>query len=315
MHTKEKFSILLVDDDPTVIRIFSRILAEFAPLRFSTSGRMALKLARESVPDLVLLDVEMPDFTGFEICKAFKNDPLLAAVPIIFITSHESPQLEAVGLQIGAADFIGKPPHAPLVLARVRTHQQLKQLSDTVRSAVTMDFLTGTFTRRQIEKTLTQELLRAQRSASSLAFLVADIDDFGGFNVQRGEEAGDACLHAVAEALRSVVRRPGDALGRFAGGQFAILLPETTPQGAMSIARRTLEAVDRLPGLGVTLTVGVGYQDYDANVGHASAAATPDRLVAAAEQALRSARAAGGHGVRAQGLPAGAACEVVAKRA
>jgi diguanylate cyclase (GGDEF)-like protein len=299
---KEKFSILLVDDDPTVIRIFSRILSEFAPLRFSTSGRTALKLARESVPDLVLLDVEMPDITGFEICRAFKNDPLLAAVPIIFITSHESAQLEAAGLQIGAADFIGKPPHAPLVLARVRTYQQLKQLSDTVRSAVTMDFLTGTFTRRQIEKTLAQELLRAQRSTGSLAMLIADIDDFAHFNARQGEEAGDACLHAVADALRSVARRPADVLGRHAGGQFALLLPDTTAQGALAIASRALEAVERLPELGITLTVGVGYHDRDAGpgAGHAIAALTPNQLIAAAEHALRSARMAGGHRVCAQ---------------
>jgi len=322
MHTKEKFSILLVDDDPTVIRIFSRILADFAPVRFSMSGRMALKLARESVPDLVLLDVEMPDLSGFEICRAFKNDPLLAAVPIIFITGHESAQLEAVGLQMGAADFIGKPPHAPLVLARVRTYQQLKQLSDTVRSAVTMDFLTGALTRRQIEKTLAKELLRSQRSTSSLAMLVVDIDDFAGFNARRGEEAGDACLHAVAEALRSVARRPADALGRFAGGQFALLLPDTTLSGAMSLARRAIEAGDRLPEFGITLTVGVGYHDCELSSGGDPSilAATPDRLIAAAEQALRTAREAGGHRVGSKGLanegPTGAAdFDAVAKRA
>src|ERR1700738_4267049 len=111
---KEKFSVLLVDDDPTVIRILSRILCDYAPLRFATSGHVALKLARESLPDLVILDVEMPEFSGLDICKAFKSDPALAGVPIIFITSHESPQLETIGLNLGAADFIKKPPHASL---------------------------------------------------------------------------------------------------------------------------------------------------------------------------------------------------------
>ena len=131
MQAQERFSILLVDDDSMVVRILSHILSDFAPLRFATSGRVALKLARESVPDLVLLDVDMPELSGFEVCKAFKSDPALAQVPIIFITSHESPQLETTGLELGAVDFISKPPHAPLVLARVRTHQRLKMLSDT----------------------------------------------------------------------------------------------------------------------------------------------------------------------------------------
>ena len=300
MQAKEKFSILLVDDDPTVIRIFSRILCDFAPLRFATSGRVALKLARESVPDLVLLDVEMPEFTGFDICRAFKSDPLLAGVPIIFITSHESSELEAVGLQLGAADFISKPPHAPLVLARVRTYQQLKLLSDTVRSAVTMDFLTGTFTRRQIEKTLAQEWLRSQRTMSPLALLLVDIDDFTEFNARFGEAAGDACLHAVADALRAVAQRPADSLGRFAGGQFALLLPETTSEGALAVATRAIAAVDRLTGHPVTLTVGVGHQDARPN--GVPASGVPADLIAHAEQALRSAQLARGH--RAPGLKA-----------
>src|ERR1700736_1148816 len=114
-------------------------------------------------------DVEMPDLNGFEVCKAFKSDPRLAAVPIVFISSHESPELETAGLKLGAADFISKPPHASLVLARVRTYQQLKSLSDTVRSAVIMDFLTGTSTRRQLEKILAQEWLVAQRPTDLLA--------------------------------------------------------------------------------------------------------------------------------------------------
>jgi diguanylate cyclase (GGDEF)-like protein len=314
MQAKEKFSILLVDDDPMVIRILSRILCDFAPLRFATSGRVALKLARESVPDLVLLDVEMPEFTGFDICKAFKSDPVLAAVPIIFITSHESPQLEAIGLQLGAADFISKPPHAPLVLARVRTYQQLKMLSDTVRSAVTMDFLTGTHTRRQIEKTLTQEWLRAQRSASPLSLLLVDIDEFTAFNARFGEQTGDACLHAVAEALRGVAQRPADSVARFGGDQFALLLPDTDAPGAASIAQRAIEAVDGLQDHRVTVTVGIGCYDWFQPAG-APAAAVPAELIAAAEQALASAITAGGHQARSVQIGARAAHEAASLRA
>jgi len=202
MQEKENFSILLVDDDLMVIRILNCMLSDFAPVRFATSGRAALKLAREATPDLVLLDVDMPEYSGFEVCKAFKSDPALAEVPIIFITSHESAQLEAKGLELGAADFIGKPPHAPLVLARVRTYQRLKTLSETVRSAVKMDFLTGAVTRRQIEKALTHEWLRVQRSAAPLAFLLADIEGFTAYNAEFGDEQGDDCLPPLVVRVR-----------------------------------------------------------------------------------------------------------------
>jgi len=304
VRTKEKFSVLLVDDDPTVIRILSRILCEFAPLRFATSGRVALKLARESVPDLVMLDVEMPEFSGFEICKAFKSDPALAAVPIIFISSHESPELETIGLQLGAADFIGKPPHASLVLARVRTYQQLKMLSDTVRTAVTMDFLTGASTRRQLEKTLTQEWLRAQRSRKPLSLLLADIDHFAAFNEKYGEDAGDACLHAVAEALRGVAQRPADVLARYAGGQFALLFPETDRDGALALAQRALQAVDDLPVMPAasgdavqhpSLSVGVVCLDSFEGSGTPATCGVPIDLLAAVERAGKTAKSAGGH--------------------
>jgi diguanylate cyclase (GGDEF)-like protein len=319
MQAQEKFNILLVDDDPMVVRIMGRILSDFTPVRFATSGRVALKLAHESIPDLVLLDLDMPEQSGFDICTAFKREPVLSQVPIIFITSHESAQLEAKGMELGAVDFISKPPHAPLVLARVRTYQRLKALSDTLsdtmRNAVNMDFLTGAVTRRQLEKALTQEWLRAQRTAAPLALLLADIDDFTAYNAEFGEEKGDACVKSVADALRSVAHRPTDLLGRYAGGQFALLLPETTAEGASTVAQRAIVAVDALQMQSasggkrrITLSAGCGYRDStrstlrnggaDDSAQMPLASAVPNDLMGAAEQALRSARSSGGHNAR-----------------
>src|SRR6202522_219839 len=307
MQARENFSILLVDDDLMVVRVLNRILIDFSPLRFASSGSAALKLALESTPNLVLLDVDMPDFSGFEVCKAFKSDPKLAEVPIIFITSHESAQLEAKGLELGAVDFISKPPHPPLVLARVRTYQRLKTLSETVRSAVKMDFLTGAVTRRELERVLTQEWLRAQRSTDPLALLLADIEGFTAYNAEFGEEKGDACLKSVADSLRSAAHRPTDVLGRFAGGKFAVLLPGTDAQGASTVARRAMDEVGDLqilhavsmgPGR-VTLSVGGGCRDASRSLAWSAASgAVPNDLIAAAEQALKSARSAGGHQAR-----------------
>jgi diguanylate cyclase (GGDEF)-like protein len=307
MQARENFSILLVDDDLMVIRVLNRILNDFAPLRFASCGRAALKLARESTPDLVLLDVDMPEFSGFEVCKTFKSDPALAEVPIIFITSHESAQLEAKGLELGAADFISKPPHAPLVLARVRTYQRLKMLSETVRSAVKMDFLTGATTRRQLEKALTQEWLRAQRSAAPLALLIADIEGFTAYNAEFGEEKGDACLKSIADVLRLAAHRPTDVLGRYAGGKFALLLPATDARGASIVAQRAIDAVSDLRMLQSTagnharvkLTIGGGCRDSTRSAAWKDATgAVPNDLIAAAEKALRCVRRAGDGHVR-----------------
>jgi diguanylate cyclase (GGDEF)-like protein len=313
MQAPDKFSILLVDDDSMVIRILSHILSDFAPLRFATSGRTALKLARESIPDLVLLDVDMPDLSGFDVCKAFKGEPALAEVPIIFITGHESKQMEAKGLELGAVDFISKPPHAPLVLARVRAYQRLKvnaeTISTTLRNAVTLDFLTGAATRRQLEKALAQEWLRAQRTTAPLALLLVDIHDFTAYNAAWGDDAGDSCLKALADALRSVVKRPTDLVGRWAGGQFAILLPETGADGVSTVARRILVAAADFPlahaappgGRRLTLSVGGSYRESSRTSTRErppSSGPPPNDLIQAAERALHRAAAADGSSYR-----------------
>jgi diguanylate cyclase (GGDEF)-like protein len=295
--SKDQFSILLVDDDLMAIRILNSILADFTPVRFATSGRTALRLAREAAPDLVLLDVDMPEMSGFEVCKSFKRDPALAEVPLIFITSYQSAQLEAKGLELGAVDFISKPPHAPLVLARVRTYQRLKTLSETMRSAVKMDFLTGAVTRRQIEKALTEEWLRVQRSQAPLAFLLADIDNFTAYNAAHGDEQGDACLKAVADIMRAAARRPTDLLGRYSGGQFALVLPNTDSLGVTRIAQRINDAArDQRT---ITLTVGGGCRDTSrSTIWNPNVDAIPNDLIAAAEQALRIAKSAADQHVR-----------------
>jgi diguanylate cyclase (GGDEF)-like protein len=297
MKSNETFSILLVDDDLMVVRVLNSILTDFSPVRFASCGRKALRLARESTPDLVLLDVDMPEISGFEICKSFKSDPALAEVPIIFITSHESAQLEAKGLELGAVDFLGKPPHASLVLARVRTYQRLKSLSETVRTAITMDFLTGAVTRRQIEKALTEEWLRVQRSRTPLSFLLVDIEGFTAYNAAHGDEQGDACLKSVADVLRAAARRPTDMLGRYAGGKFALLLPNTDSMGVNRIAQRI---VDGARGLNtVAISMGGGCRDVSrSTIWDATVSGLPTDLIAAAEQALRIAKSAADHHVR-----------------
>jgi diguanylate cyclase (GGDEF)-like protein len=317
MKAQVEFSILLVDDDPVVIRALSRILNEFAPLRYATSGRAALKLAREVVPDLVLLDVEMPDLSGFDVCKAFKSDQALAHVPIVFITSYDSAELEASGLELGASDFIQKPPHAPLVLARVRTYQRLKMLSDTLRNIPKIDFLTGAVNRRQMEELLALQALRVTRDSGLLALLFAEIDGFSEYNAQFGEAAGDLCLRAVADALRSAANQPAHILGRWSGTKFAILLPETSASEVTRIAQRAIDAVDELhlsysAANGVerriALTVG-GSQGDVSNFTPANPIAelatqpsseggAARALIAGAEKALSSGKSAGGHQVR-----------------
>lgn len=124
--TSRDARLLLVDDDPSAIQVMGRMLSQYPNQRFATSGEVALRLAREVTPDLILLDADMPGVTGFDVCEALKSDPDLARVPVIFVTSHDTPALKVAAMQKGAADFITKP----LVAAQLKTRVQAQLRTD-----------------------------------------------------------------------------------------------------------------------------------------------------------------------------------------
>lgn len=238
--------ILLVDDDKVLIAALSSLLAPLGRLRFATSGRDALRLARERLPDMVLLDVELPDIGGFEVCRLVKEDPQLADVPVIFLTSHDSVEEEVEGLARGAVDFIGKPLRHALVRARVQTHLRLKRLSDELRQAATLDGLTGAVNRRGFDDHLAREWLRAQRAGRPLGLLLIDIDHFKTYNDACGHQSGDECLRRVAASVHTFARRPLDIAARYGGEELAVVLYGATSERTMEAAEQLRSAIERL---------------------------------------------------------------------
>lgn len=304
-------SILLVDDDPDTIHLLGRMLADVGTLRFATSGQDALRLARESAPDLILLDAEMPGMSGFQVCEALKAEPALVDVPVIFVTSHSKPAFEVAGFEVGAADFIAKPVNAPLVRARVKTQLRIKRMADELRWVATIDALTGVANRRNFDESLEREWYRGRRSADPMALLVIDVDHFQQFNALYGRPAGDACLRSVAQALVGIGLRTADLVARYGGGEFAVLLPQTSQSGAEQVTRSVLGAVAALglahdasmTSLHVTVSVGVACYDNSASRVPSSAASrcaddlgersSPIDLVRSANIALQCAKQAG----------------------
>jgi len=304
--------ILMVDDDPATVRVMGRILAGMGPLRFADSGLEALQMARESPPDLILLDAEMPGMSGFDVCRKLKAYPELAEIPVIFITSHAEAEFEVAGFELGAADFIAKPVNPPLMLARVKTQLRFKHMADEMRHVAMVDGLTGVANRRCFDETLSREWQRSRRGAQPMSLLMIDIDHFKQFNDHYGHPAGDTCLRAVAQSLVAAGLRPADRVARFGGEEFAVLLPETARAGAEHMAHRVLDAIEALAiphqasatALHVTVSVGVACYD-DASNGWIEASAdsrflstqgahlSAGELLAAADSALYAAKDAG----------------------
>lgn len=132
-------SILVVDDDPLLVQMIGAMLGDIGRVRFATSGEGALRQMAQAIPDLVLLDAEMPGMSGLDVCRTIRSRAEYDDVPLIFVTAHRDDAFELRGLAAGAADFIHKPVSAPILRARVGTHLRLQQALDAVRRAGTID--------------------------------------------------------------------------------------------------------------------------------------------------------------------------------
>jgi diguanylate cyclase (GGDEF)-like protein len=264
-------NILIVDDDPVAIQLMGRILAGLGKLRFATSGADAVRMMRESPPDLVLLDAEMPGMSGYKVFDAIRGDADLADVSVIFVTGHSEPPFEISAFEMGAVDFIAKPVRSQVLLARVKTQLRMKRMADELRRTATVDGLTGVGNRRHFDDLLEREWQRARRHGNPLALLLIDVDHFKLYNDHYGHPKGDACLKGVAEALVATVHRTGDFVARCGGEEFGIILPQTTRAGAERVAQRILDAIRELAitheasPCSDKVTVSVGISSYDLN--------------------------------------------------
>src|SRR3984957_3065570 len=295
-------NILLVDDDPGAIQLMGRILADVGKLRFATNGKDALRLARDSAPDLILLDAEMPGMSGFELLRTLKAESSLADVPVIFITSHSEAGFEVSALDMGAADFIAKPLKPSRVLPRFRTQLRTTHRADELRRTATTDSLTGVANRRQFDESLEREWLRVRRSGDPVSLLMIDVDHFKLYNDRYGHPKGDVCLRHVTQALLSACKRPADLVARYGGEEFVILLPQTPRHGAQHMAQQVIDEVaaigifheDSQTTHHVSVSVGIAcFDDASARRADDSHALRASDLVQAADKALYSAKRAG----------------------
>jgi diguanylate cyclase (GGDEF)-like protein len=286
--------ILAIDDAPTNLLTLGEVLGDEFALQIATSGAEGLALAGQSAPDLILLDVMMPEMDGFETCRRLKADPLTRDIPVIFVTALNSPEDETLGLEAGAVDFISKPLHSAVVRARVRTHITLKRQADRLRSMSFIDGLTGIANRRQFDEALLREWRACLRTGTSLALAMIDIDHFKQFNDTYGHPAGDACLRAIAGILDGAMNRSHDLIARYGGEEFVCLLPDINLTGAQVKAEQLRQAVQSLSIVHKTsstapvVTISLGLALFVP-----TDKLTPEQLVAAADAQLYTAKHAG----------------------
>ena len=132
MNAATKKTILVVDDVPVNIEVLAGILSDDYNVLVATSGAEALEVATQQ-PDLILLDIMMPEMDGYEVCRRLKNAPAISGIPVIFVTGMDDAEDEIKGLSLGAVDYLTKPIHAAITLARIKSHLELKQSRDELQ--------------------------------------------------------------------------------------------------------------------------------------------------------------------------------------
>lgn len=272
--TADEQIILIVDDDRSNRKILKELLSELGKIIFAKNGEQALDLAVKHHPDLILMDVIMPDMSGFKVIDILKNDPLTKDVSVIFITGLANSDDEAHGFSLGACDYIYKPFKPSIVIARVMTHLQLVRQRKMLDSIAHIDALTGVSNRRKLDQVLQNEVAANKREQQQLLVAVLDIDFFKQYNDNYGHGEGDIALKKVGTILTEVLQRPRDFVARFGGEEFVIIVPDCHNEGAKLVLDNIFTAIadKHIPhafsDISEQLTVSVGAVLVDGDQSH-----------------------------------------------
>lgn len=250
-------TILLVDDSAENIQTLAACLRNEYQLKVANNGSQCLELASRFQPDLILLDIEMPDMNGFDVCQQLKSNEHTKTIPVIFVSGHTSQESEERGLETGAVDYIFKPVRPAIVKARVRTHVTLKQQHDRLIDLAMRDQLTGLFNRHYLMEHIYQRLSRSQRHGYDMAALMLDIDHFKRINDDLGHQIGDQVLKELGHFLQDFFRTE-DMVARLGGEEFLVILDPCPAKQIMAKAEQLRLAIAELEPANVKVTVSIG---------------------------------------------------------
>ena len=234
---------------------------------------------KNAQPDLILLDLMMPQMNGLQVCEHLQAEPKLAEIPVIFLTASNEKDHLIQAFNQGAVDYITKPFNFPELLSRVRTHLDLKHTRDQLKEALqrqyqltekleklaATDALTQVWNRRHLMSLGEHEINRAKRYNRDLSLLMIYIGQFKKINDTYGHAIGDKVLKTLAQTIVKSMRR-ADYFGRFGDEEFIVFLPESDSKAATIVAERLREVLDSLvisvPETEITIKVSIGVASY-----------------------------------------------------
>ncbi len=283
--------ILVVEDRVSDVIFLKKILEkEKYDVVYAENGKDALSIVENSTPDLVILDIVLPDIDGFEICKRIRNNNKFISLPVLFYSAIKTIDDKLLGLEMGASDFLSKSADERELLARIKNLLKAKRKVDSAISSSFYDPLTNVYSPQYLGHRINEECIRSRRYKRDFSFMLMGVDNFKVINNAFGLNTGDRMLKKIAELLVRNIRS-ADEVCRYKDDEFGVIMPETNLRGAFALAERIRDFISSTEELRaectLKLTVSCGVSQYDNEL------TDPKKLINQVKQALKQAKSEG----------------------
>lgn len=242
---KFEHTVLVIDDDMLNISALTYLLDDEFNIHTEMSGEKGLEAAKALRPDVILLDIVMPDMNGFEVIKALKNDDETKNIPVLFVTGLNNTKDEEQGLVLGAADYINKPFSGYIVKLRIKNQLQITDQVQIINELSSTDSLTGMGTRQAFHDAMESEWRKAERTKTPIGFAILNIKDFKKYNEEHGQQKGDEALVRLSQIITCATTKACDKVARWGGDEFAILSPDSSAEYLQSVLDKICKKIEK----------------------------------------------------------------------
>ncbi|HYD59605.1 MAG TPA: diguanylate cyclase [Noviherbaspirillum sp.] len=289
---KQPCRIMIIDDDLQTAEHYAAVLrAAGMEVKVLEKISAMLQALGEYRPELILMDVYMPDCNGVDLARLIRQDNMYLDVPIVFLSSESDFGKQLDAIESGGDDFLTKPIQ-PAHLVSALTSRVVRYRG--LRSLIMRDSLTGLYNHSAVKEHLSREIARARRSAMPLSLAMVDIDHFKRINDSYGHPVGDQVIRALSRLLQQRLRR-GDIIGRYGGEEFAIIMPGTTSASATHVLDQIRESFSKIRHYAETRDFTA---TFSAGVAEMTTSGDADELFRVADTALYKAKHDGRNCIR-----------------
>lgn len=222
---EQNYTILCIDDESVNLKVLASIFKDHYNVIACKSAKQGFQRALNENPDIILLDILMPEENGFELMAKLKQHPQLTNIPVIFITGLQDAEDEEKGLMMGACDYIQKPFNYGIVRARVNTHLEIVRQRNLLQKFALFDSLTELPNRRKWQQDSVDYWLSAKSAQTAMVYGIVDVDHFKKYNDYYGHQQGDVALRKIANTIRRTLFEFGGAVFRCGGEEFYFYFP------------------------------------------------------------------------------------------